>query len=68
MLDKPVPDVKREDVPFKFYCIILNNVFDSIKINNELGLVTGRGCCRCEASAHEAVLVHREWTVTKQMW
>jgi len=31
------------------------------------GIFTGRGCCRCKASAHEAVVYHREWEVTKQM-
>ncbi len=32
------------------------------------GLFTSRGCYRCEASVHEAVVFHREWIVTKQMW
>ncbi len=26
----------------------------------EPGLFTGRGCCRCKASAYEAVVVYRE--------
>ena len=29
------------------------------------GLFTNRGCCRYEASAHEAVLVYRDWGATK---
>ncbi len=32
------------------------------------GLFTGRGCYRCEVSVHEAVVVHCEWIVMKQMW
>ncbi len=32
------------------------------------GLFTSRGCYRCEASTNEAVVVHRELVVTKQMW
>jgi len=30
------------------------------------GLFTSRGCRRCEASGHEAVVLHREWAATKQ--
>ena len=35
--------------------------------SGELGLFTNRGCCKCKASAHEAVVFHREWAATKQM-
>jgi len=30
-------------------------------------LFTSLGYCRCEASAHEAVVIHRDWAATKQM-
>jgi hypothetical protein len=33
----------------------------------ESGLFTSLGCRRCKASAHEDVVVHYEWAVTKQM-
>jgi len=37
-------------------------------INTCPGLFTSRGCYRCEAPTNEAVVVHRELVVTKQMW
>jgi len=30
------------------------------------GLFTSQACLRCEASAHEAVVLHRECAATKQ--
>jgi hypothetical protein len=35
--------------------------------SGEPGLFTSRACRRCKASAHEAVVFHREWAATKQM-
>ena len=35
---------------------------------NKPELFTSQDCYRCKASAHEAVVFHSKWVVTKQMW
>jgi len=44
-------------------------IHEAFFMNNsgELGLFTSRDYRRCKASAHEAVVFHREWAATKQM-
>ena len=60
---KPAPPVGRECLSTGWIKKNGTHLLDSL----EPGLFTSRGCFGCEASAHEAVQVHREWVVTKQM-
>jgi hypothetical protein len=61
------PGYEKNNITSSYHCkqIMVAAVFMNNSV--EPGLFTSRGCCRCKASAHEAVVVHREWVATQQM-